>query len=83
MNPNPSCSKNRKLKEKEKKSKIKMKSENQIKSIVNNLDTTLHNLQRFLTFLTSLLSIMNSPIFSVQSKLKFSLLIVLMTSKST
>ena len=43
---------------------------------------TLQNLQKLLTYPTSLLSIMNLLIFSAKLKLKFSLLIVLIISKS-
>ena len=43
---------------------------------------TLQNLQKLLIFPMSLLSIMNLLMFSAKLKLKFSLLIVLMTSKS-
>ena len=43
---------------------------------------TLQNLQKLLISPMSLLSIMNLPMFSAKLKLKFSLLIVLMTSKS-
>ena len=43
---------------------------------------TPQNLQKFLICLTSLLSITNLPMFLAKIKLKFSLLIILMTSKS-
>ena len=43
---------------------------------------TLQNLQKLLIFPMSLLSIMNSPMFLAKLKLKFLLLIILMTSKS-
>ena len=50
--------------------------------ILQTFRLTLQNLQKLLIFPMSLLSIMNLLMFSVKLKLKFSLLIVLMTSKS-
>ena len=44
--------------------------------------STPQNLQRLLTFLIFFLSITNSPMFSAKPRLKYLLLIILMTSKS-